>query len=90
MADFCGSGLATSTYKGDYEWDWEGMTYKDERGLMQGCASAMLLFWFAQCCCCWCPLSCTPVKDETKIQKPLSDFAKTTELKAIPNVIEVG
>ena len=60
----CSFNKSTAEYKGDYEWDYDGMTYQNEHSLMLGFAIVQLIFWTVQCCCCCLPLCTTPVKDE--------------------------
>ena len=55
--------IAPNTYKGDGEFKDNGPTYQDDANLMLGLAIIQIVFFSAQCCCCWIPLYTTPVKD---------------------------
>lgn len=65
----CSYNRSTSTYKGDYEWDFDGMTYEDEFGMLLGVGVLSFVFWFFQCCCCWIPCYTTPLKAKDSSNK---------------------
>jgi len=69
MGRYCAFNKSTVEYKGDYEWDFDGMTYQSEHSMMFGLAIVQLLFWFIQCYCCCLPLIYTPVKDDAHTAK---------------------
>lgn len=60
----CGMNKSTSTYKGDYEWDYSGTSYENEYFIMFAFAIVQTIFWTVQCYCCCIPLFTTPVKDK--------------------------
>ena len=61
----CSYNKSTSSYEGDYEWNYEGMTYEREHGMMFFLGVLQFIIMCAQCCCCCLPLCCTPAKDDS-------------------------
>jgi len=79
----CSYNRSTSTYKGDYEWDFDGRTYEDEFGMILGVGVLSFVFWFIQCCCCWIPCYTTPLtsKDSAIYElKPQTDRSQNIQM----------
>ena len=65
----CSFNIAPVDYKGDFEFDEGGSTYKDEAGMLVALGVLMFLIMCAQCTCCNYCLFSTPVgkkKDKKK------------------------
>ena len=64
----CKLNTSTSTYIGDYQWDYSGTTYYDEHtsilfmGIIQAC------LFTCQCFCCWIPCYTTPLNHDIEIE----------------------
>ena len=58
----CQYNLATSTYDGDYKWNWTGSTFNDDFSLMLGMGVTLSVFWLIQVTICCLPLCLTPIE----------------------------
>ena len=45
MGQLCAYNKSTVEYKGDYKWDYDGMTYSDEQRMMFILAVVQAIFW---------------------------------------------
>ena len=64
FARICQYNKATSTYAGDYKWDWEGRTYSGDFKFMFSCSIVMSFMWCIQITCCALPCFMTPIKPD--------------------------
>ena len=80
--------MATSTYKGEYRWEWTGATYKDDYTLLFIVGIAFSVSWFIQVFFCCMPLCMTPIESkwlvlEEQRQKALKDAIEAAKKKKI-------
>ena len=90
FARVCQYNMATSTYKGEYRWEWTGATYKDDYTLLFIVGIAFSVSWFIQVFFCCMPLCMTPIESkwlvlEEQRQKALKDAIEAAKKKRLIN-----
>ena len=77
----CAFNHAYNTLDSDDTFLDEGLRYSDEYGVIFGLAFYQIILVFLQCCCCSCPLFCTPVKDAEHDKEKKEKKKKEKEAK---------